>query len=110
MEGQPSNSSGKKPSPLTSPRTHSNARSPSNTNEVVIVVNPLASISMKDKMYLTQALRKVPSTKAVPSPPTQRFKSADYLFDKEDDETNILVDGNVIRAASMYSFICLTRF
>lgn len=98
-------------------RSYSTSRVRRPTKELITVVNPLATLSQKDKMYLAQALKRAPSNRAMaPSTPPPvshtRFKSADYLFDKEDDDTNIIVENNVIKAASMnyvYSifYICL---
>jgi hypothetical protein len=83
---------------LTSPRAHSTPnKHKRQTNHVVTVVNPIATLSHKDKLYLTEILKKAPSKNTI-SP--FKFNPQDYLFDQEDEETNIIIDGNVIKAAS----------
>lgn len=87
----------KKAGTVSSPRSHSTPRS--NHNHVVTIVNPIATLSHRDKLFLTEALKKAPSKQAI-TPPPFKFNPQDYIFDQEDDETNIIVDGNVIKAAS----------
>lgn len=85
---------------LISPRSFSAPRSANHHNHVTTVINPIATLSHKDKLLLAQAFKKTPSKQAISAVP--RFNPQDYLFDLEDDETNIIVENNVIKAASMF--------
>lgn len=111
----------KKANALSSPRSHSTPRS-THTTPHAHPVNPIVTLSHKDKLLLTSqdkflltsqdsGLKKAPSKQAISAastipPPSFKFSPQDYVFDQDDQEDNIVLDGNVIKAASM----CLSSF
>lgn len=90
----------------TSPRSLSAPRSNNHPPNHVVPINPIATLSHKDKLLLAETFKKTPSKQVISPAAAFRFNPQDYLFDLEDDETNIIVENNVIKAASM---LCTTH-